>query len=232
MFKEKIKVYLYTRVSTTMQIDGYSLDAQKTKMKAFCDYNEYEIAGEYEDAGKSGKSIEGRVSFNQMMEDKDTILSDMDSLDYEDKHYQRRKTDLENHLYKTYDKIDEAEELLVSAKAKKRSLLADKITGDNIYKELIFFDKLYAQMNEAEKREFLSQLVDNVQIYEERKENGQWLKSIEFKLPIIEKEFTLSLDNDTQNETVVLLSKRMVDSRKVKADFSLEDMDLSEFKGR
>ena len=85
------------------------------------------------------------------------------------------KTDLENHLYKTYDKIDEAEELLVSAK--------------------------------AEKREFLSQLVDNTQIYEERKENGQWLKSIEIKLPIIEKEFTLSLDNDTQNETVVLLSK-------------------------
>ena len=41
--------------------------------------------------------------------------------------------------------------------------------------------------------------MDNVQIYEERKENSQWLKSIEFKLPIIEKEFTLSLDNDTQN---------------------------------
>ena len=142
----------------------------------------------------------------QLYHNKDTILSDIDSLDYEDKHYQRRKTDLENRLYKTYDKIDEAEELLISAKSKKRALLADKITGDNIYKALIFFDKLYAQMNEAEKREFLSQLVDNVQIYEERKENGQWLKSIEFKLPIIEKEFTLSLDNDTQNETVVKLS--------------------------
>ena len=147
-----------------------------------------------------------KIQLRKLNHNKDTILSDMDSLDYEDKHYQRRKTDLENHLYKTYDKIDEAEELLVSAKAKKRSLLADKITGDNIYKALIFFDKLYAQMNEAEKREFLSQLVDNVQIYEERKENGQWLKSIEFKLPIIEKEFTLSLDNDTQNETVVKLS--------------------------
>ena len=108
-------------------------------------------------------------------------------------------------MVKFFDR--KAEELLVSAKAKKRSLLADKITGDNIYKALVFFDKLYAQMNEAEKREFLSQLVDNVQIYEERKENGQWLKSIEFKLPIIEKEFTLSLDNDTQNETVVLLSQ-------------------------
>ena len=141
----------------------------------------------------------------QLYHNKDTILSDIDSLDYEDKHYQRRKTDLENRLYKTYDKIEEAEELLVSAKTKRRSLLADKITGDNIYKALIFFDKLYDKMNEAERREFLSQLVDNVQIYEERKENGQWLKSIEFKLPIIEKEFTLSLDNDTQNETVVLL---------------------------
>lgn len=161
------------------------------------------------DTGALDQEIENyKIQLRKLYHNKDTILSDMDSLDYEDKHYQRRKTDLENHLYKIYDKIDEAEELLVSAKAKKRSLLADKITGDNIYKALIFFDKLYAQMNEAEKREFLSQLVDNVQIYEERKENGQWLKSIEFKLPIIEKEFTLSLDNDTQNETVVLMSRK------------------------
>ncbi len=33
-------------------------------------------------------------------------------------------------------------------------------------------------------------------------------------------------------ETVVLLSKGMVDCRKVKVDFSLEDMDLAEFKGK
>ena len=46
-----------------------ALDAQKSRMKAFCDYNDYEIVGEYEDAGKSGKSIEGRVAFNTMMED-------------------------------------------------------------------------------------------------------------------------------------------------------------------
>ncbi len=32
MQKEKIKVYTYTRVSTAMQVDGYSLDAQKTQM--------------------------------------------------------------------------------------------------------------------------------------------------------------------------------------------------------
>ena len=69
MSREKRKVYIYTRVSTSMQIDGYSLDAQKSRMKAFCDFNDYVIAGEYEDAGKSGKTVEGRVAFNQMMED-------------------------------------------------------------------------------------------------------------------------------------------------------------------
>ena len=169
-----------------------------------------------------------KIQLRKLYHNKDTILSDMDSLDYEDKHYQRRKTDLENHLYKTYDKIDDAEELLVSAKAKKRSLLADKITGDNIYKALVFFDKLYAQMNEAEKREFLSQLVDNVQIYEERKENGQWLKSIEFKLPIIEKEFTLSLDNDTQNETVILLSQlKQKPDDYIDVTIELDDVDIT-----
>ena len=39
MREEKIKVYTYTRVSTTMQVDGYSLDAQKAKMKAYADYS-------------------------------------------------------------------------------------------------------------------------------------------------------------------------------------------------
>ena len=69
MKNEKVKVYTYTRVSTAMQIDGYSLDAQKSRMKAFADYNDYEIVHEYQDAGKSGRSIEGRARFMQMMDD-------------------------------------------------------------------------------------------------------------------------------------------------------------------
>ncbi len=38
---DKTSVYLYTRVSTAMQVDGYSLDAQKAKMKALCEFNNY-----------------------------------------------------------------------------------------------------------------------------------------------------------------------------------------------
>ena len=69
MKKAIVKVYIYTRVSTAMQIDGSSLEAQRTRMKAFAEFNGYEIAGEYEDAGKSGKSIEGRPAFTQMIND-------------------------------------------------------------------------------------------------------------------------------------------------------------------
>ena len=42
----------------------------------------------------------------------------------------------------------------------------------------------------------------------------------------------ISITLSTHVETVVLLSKGMVDSRKVKVDFSLEDMDLSGFRGK
>lgn len=138
---------------------------------------------------------------------KDVILADIDSLDYEDKHYKRRKADLEDRLYKAYDKMDEIENALASAKAKKRSIMADKVTGDNIYKALIYFEDFYDKMDESERREFMTVLLDNVQIYEERQANGQWLKSMEFKLPIIKEDMKLRLDNDSHVETCVLLCR-------------------------
>ena len=143
----------------------------------------------------------------QCCSNKDAIIRDLDSLDYEDKHYQRRKNDLEDRLYRTYDKMDEMEDLLVDAKAKKRSILAEKVSGENIYKALIFFDKLYEKMSETERRQFYEKLLGEVNIYEERQPNGQWIKSVVFKLPIIEHDMELSLDNDDSVETVVCLNK-------------------------
>lgn len=144
----------------------------------------------------------------QCFANRDSIMADLDSIDYEDKHYRRRKADLEERLYKTYDKIEEMEVALVAAKARKRSILSDKISGDNIYKALVFFDRMYDNMNEAERREFIEQLIEKVEVYDERQSNGQWLKSIEFKLPIIEHDMKLSLDNGDSVETVCLLSRK------------------------
>ena len=53
--KKQLKCYIYTRVSTTMQVDGYSLDAQRDKLRRYAEFQEMEIAGEYCDQGYSGK---------------------------------------------------------------------------------------------------------------------------------------------------------------------------------
>lgn len=63
------KCYIYTRVSTAAQTEGYSLDAQQKRLKDFAEYKGLEIAGEYCDAGKSGHSIKGRPAFMEMMDD-------------------------------------------------------------------------------------------------------------------------------------------------------------------
>ena len=111
-----------------------------------------------------------------------------------------------------YDKIEELESQLMDARAKKTSIEAEKITGDNIYKVLICFDKLYFAMNDVERRQLIEALIAEIQIYEERKPNGQWLKSIRFKLPIIENDLSIGLDNGEHVETVVMLSHKKPDS--------------------
>lgn len=61
--------YIYTRVSTSMQVDGFSLDAQKEKLRRYAEFQDFMIAGEYSDEGKSGKNIEGRPEFQTMLND-------------------------------------------------------------------------------------------------------------------------------------------------------------------
>ena len=67
--KKQLKCYLYTRVSTSMQVDGYSLDAQRDKLRKYAAYEDMIVAGEYSDEGFSGKNIQGRQEFQRMLND-------------------------------------------------------------------------------------------------------------------------------------------------------------------
>lgn len=84
------------------------------------------------------KLVDGKLEINEEEAEAISIIfeqyvnTDIDALDYEDKHYKRRKADLKDRLYKAYDKMDEIENALAGAKAKKRSIMADKVTGDNM----------------------------------------------------------------------------------------------------
>jgi len=61
--------YIYTRVSTIIQVDGFSLDAQEEEIRAYAKMRNINIVGKYSDEGKSGKNAEHRPAFNQMMKD-------------------------------------------------------------------------------------------------------------------------------------------------------------------
>ena len=158
---------------------------------------------------------------------KSKIMEEIDTLDPDDRHYIIRKSDLDERLYRMYDKIEEAENNLMDARAKKQAIEADKITGDNIYKVLICFEKLYNVMNPLERKKLMEHLISEIQIYPERQPNGQWLKSIKFRLPIVESDIDLCLDNESHTECVIALSKGEIDSKKVRVEFSLEGMDTS-----
>ena len=138
---------------------------------------------------------------------KSKIMEEIDTLDPDDRHYIIRKSDLDERLYRMYDKIEEAENNLMDARAKKQAIEADKITGDNIYKVLLCFEKLYNVMNPLERKKLMEHLISEIQIYPERQPNGQWLKSIKFRLPIVESDIDLCLDNESHTECVLSLSK-------------------------
>ncbi len=72
-----MRAALYTRVSTEDQAkEGFSLEAQLAKLRAYCDARGWEVADEYIDDGYSGRDVK-RPAYIRMIEDRDrwdTIL--------------------------------------------------------------------------------------------------------------------------------------------------------------
>ncbi len=166
------------------------------------------IGSKVDTAAIDGELADYEKQIRQYYAVKSKLAEEIDSLDPNDKHYIRRKADLDERIYRMYDKIEEAETQLIAVRAKKQAVETEKLTGDNIYKVLIYFEKLYAVMNEVERRQLMETLISEIQIYEDRQPNGQWLKSIKFRLPIIEEDMDLSLEDDKHVKTVILLSHK------------------------
>ena len=105
MNREGKKCVIYVRVSTEMQVDGFSLDAQRNTLKRFAEREGMIVKDIYEDAGKSGKSIEGRPAFTKLLNDiKDGLAIDY-VLVYKLSRFGRNAADILNslELIQSYD---------------------------------------------------------------------------------------------------------------------------------
>lgn len=118
---------------------------------------------------------------------------------------------MEDRLYRLYDEIEAVENNMEEVKTRMLNIQQQKISEDNIYQFLLYFDKLYDRFTDLEKKEFLSSFVESVDIYEQEQPDGRFLKHMKFRFPIFfngQEVQELSWDNESTVETVCLLSNR------------------------
>lgn len=151
-----------------------------------------------------------RKQLRQYTGTKDRISEQMDALVFDDPHYDRKLQDLQTRQNKIYDQIASVESEIADAQIRLENIRQNKVSADNVYQFLLYFDKLYGKFSDIEKKTFMNSFIERIEIFPERQENGRILKHIEFRFPVFYEGQTLTgLDWDSNEsvETVMVLSK-------------------------
>lgn len=151
-----------------------------------------------------------RKQLRQYTGTKDRISEQMDALIFDDPHYDRKLQDLQTRQNKIYDQIASVESEIADAQIRLENIQQNKVSADNVYQFLLYFDKLYGKFSDIEKKAFMNSFIERIEIFPERQENGRILKHIEFRFPVFYEGQTLTSldwDSDESVETVMVLSK-------------------------
>ena len=135
----------------------------------------------------------------------------MDNLDIMDKFYEKKYQDMETRLYRLYDEIEGVENSIEEVKKRLLNIQQQKISEENVYQFLLYFDKLYDKFTDLEKKEFLNSFVERVDIYDQEQPDGRFLKHIKFRFPVYfgdRETQELCWDNESTVETAVLLQRK------------------------
>ena len=178
------------------------------------------------------KELEGyQAKLKEVDLNKTRLEREIDSLPADAKYRERKLHDMTLRLDSLYDVIVELEEKIEDARLRRDAIKQQAITLENIYKIMVNFDCVYNIINDEEKRNVVTALIKEIEIY--RNDESEYpLKRIGLNFPVFKDggEVTeLLWDKGNTVETVVLLSKGEIDSKKVRVEFSLEDMDMSGF---
>ena len=153
-------------------------------------------------------------------------------LDIADRHYQNKVDSLNRILDDLYEKIEDAQTRLDEVDQEITMVEKSAMTKKSIFEMLEGFSKYYDVMSPEDKKALLQAMVSFIELYPEKRDDKHLIKTIHFTFPVTydgESGALFVRTNEQQVETVVLLSKGEIDSKKVRVEFSLEDMDMSEF---
>ena len=155
------------------------------------------------------------ASLHQAETIKTRLEQQMDNLDVTDTHYDKKISDLQRRLDAQYDRIDEVEETMAELKSQIYELKKNQIDADSIYGFLGAFNEVYSECTDAEKKQFMQAFIERIDIFSERREDGNWIQNIKFQFPVpIIKEGKeiaqikgISLDKEKSDEHMVSLEK-------------------------
>lgn len=153
----------------------------------------------------------------QMVSAKDKLMRQMDSMDYSDPCYDQKYEDLQKRLDALYLSISETDREIDDLQEKMEIIRRNQISQQKVYEFLLLFDIIYDKMTDAEKKEFMNSFIERVELHKEPLQNGQILKSIHFRIPVIvdgnpmeEVDISVPTEN-AMVETVVLMTRTQVE---------------------
>ncbi|SHI50476.1 recombinase family protein [Pseudobutyrivibrio xylanivorans] len=145
-----------------------------------------------------------RGQLKQAVGTKNRLAKQMDCLDVDDPHYDRKVSDLQSRYDEQYDIIEDIENQIDEVQKQIDSIVQENLSGTSVYNLLLAFNKLYKDFTEAEQKEFMRAFIDRIDIYPEKPANGCWVKNIVFNFPVPingRNVRELSLENETILDT-------------------------------
>ena len=168
-----------------------------------------------------------REQLRQVMGAKKKLTEMLDRLDVNDKHYDRKYQDMHDRLDILYDRISELEDMIADIEVKISGAYGEKITANQLYKVLLNFDKMYFKMTDLEKKQFMRDFIEEIELYPERQDDGRILKQLSLGFPVFyegSEGDTIRLHKQNTVESCVLLQR--VNNTRPKAitlDVEMED---------
>ena len=124
---------------------------------------------------------------------------------------------------------------------------AIQIDADSIYGFLGAFNEVYSECTDAEKKQFMQAFIERIDIFSERREDGNWIQNIKFQFPVpiikegkevaqikgisLDKEKSdehmVSLEKLSTLETVCLLSKLHEAKHHINVKVDMDELDLT-----
>ena len=134
----------------------------------------------------------------------------MDNLSVSDEYYDKKYEDMQVRLDKLYDEIEKIETFIEAVETRLYNIKQEKISGDNVYQFLLFFDNLYDRFTDMEKKIFMKSFLEEGNIYEAEQEDGRILRSLKLRFPVFFNEqelYELDWDNESTVESVLLMRR-------------------------